>query len=343
MTKLLQWCSIIAALASLSCPTFSLDSINLDLEVLEEIDLSPLGTPDLSRFEAMYNVSVDPTTCQYEIKLSWKKHAEDTPGEPMFQGSCAPEDNTGNAGDGLPWHEQRRHWVQFPRYVFDATGFDHLSMSFLPCGRNPGLYKQARYDLNFFTVIPQYRTFMRCETFKTPKICQYNQTEFIGRGFFSIPRLVRDPNFLANMPNRFQPDPEHPEGFEHEGLTHYDPTRVTDNPDEWVLPDFLMSTYDGDVISWRLMFPYNFISGDASSVAGGDSWYVYQTMPRLPTQWNMTYDANSQQIDVYVYGPAGMCGQSFDAAKAEQEIPIFEDPLAGGGGAGDNGINRLRA
>jgi hypothetical protein len=212
MTNLFRFWGIVAALASLSCPSFSLDSINLDLEVLEDIDLSALGTPNLSRFEATYNVSVDPTSCQYEIKLTWRKHSDDSPGAAMFEGSCAPEDNTGNADDGLPWHATRPHWLQFPQYVFDTTGFNHISMSFVPCGRNPGFYKQARYDLNFYTVIPQYRTFMRCETFKTPEVCQYNQTDYIGRGFFSIPRLVRDPKFLANMPNRFQPDPELPEG-----------------------------------------------------------------------------------------------------------------------------------
>ena len=139
----------------------------------------------------------------------------------MFEGECAPEDNTGNAGDGLPWHAPRRHWLQFPQYVFDTTGFNHLSMSLIPCGRNPGLFKQARYDLNFYTVIPQYRAFMRCQTFKTPEVCQYNQTDYIGRGFFSVPRLVRDPNFLANMPTRFQPDPEFPEGKSRSKRNHH--------------------------------------------------------------------------------------------------------------------------
>lgn len=132
-------------------------------------------------------------------------------------------------------------------------------------------------------------------------------------------------------------------GFEYEGLTHYDKERVMENPQEWVLPDFLMSTYDGDVVSWRLMIPYTYISGGGSAIAGGDSWYVYQTMPRLPTQYNMTYDEVSEQIEVMVYGPAGMCGQAFDQAKAEQEGIVYEDPITGGGGGGDNNINRLRA
>jgi hypothetical protein len=212
MTKFLQFWRIVLALGSLSYPGFSLDSINLDLEVLADIDLSALGTSNLDRFNATYNVTVDPTTCQYEIKITWKKHTDDVPGPSMFEGSCSTEGNTGNASDGLAWHARRENWIQFPPYVFDTTGFNHMSISFLPCGRNPGFYKQARYDLTFYTVIPQYRVFMRCQTFKSPTICQYNQSDFIGRGFFSIPRLVRDPEFLANMPVRFQPDALAPEG-----------------------------------------------------------------------------------------------------------------------------------
>jgi hypothetical protein len=104
-----------------------------------------------------------------------------------------------------------------------------------------------------------------------------------------------------------------------------------------------MSTYDGDVVSWKLMIPHTYISGDASSIAGGDSWYVYQTMLRLPTQWNMTYDGNSEQIDVTVYGAAGMCGKAFDEAKAAQEGIVYDDPITGEGGSGNNSINRLRA
>jgi hypothetical protein len=102
-----------------------------------------------------------------------------------------------------------------------------------------------------------------------------------------------------------------------------------------------MSTYDGDVVSWKLMFPYSYVSGEASTIAGGDSWYVYQTMLQLPTQWNMTYDRTSEQIDVTVNGPAGMCGQAFEDAKAEHEGIVFEDPITTGNGG--NGINRLRA
>jgi hypothetical protein len=208
----LNFWRVIAALAYLSCPSLSLDSINMDLEVLDSIDLSALGTPNLDRFKAKYNVTVDPTSCEYALSLSFFKHAEDAPGPSMFQGECSPEANTEVAADGLPWHAERRNWLQFPPYVFDTTGFNHVSLKWVPCGKNPGAFKQARYDMDYYTVIPQYRAYMVCQEFKTPAVCQYNQSNFIGRGMFTVPRLERDPEFLANMPLRFQPDHDFPEG-----------------------------------------------------------------------------------------------------------------------------------
>ncbi|KAL3912775.1 MAG: hypothetical protein SGARI_000983 [Bacillariaceae sp.] len=70
------WRSMLA-LAWLSCPSFSIDSINLDLEVLQDIDLSGLGTPNLDRFQGVYDVTVDPETCQYSIHVKFKKHPDD--------------------------------------------------------------------------------------------------------------------------------------------------------------------------------------------------------------------------------------------------------------------------
>jgi hypothetical protein len=202
---------VVAALATLSVGR-SIDSVNLDLEVLEKIDLSALGTPNLVLYNGTYNLTVDETSCQYLLQVDFKKNRLDTPGPPDFEGECSTEDNTGSAPDELAWHDPRRNWLQFPQYVYDTTGFNHMSLYWSPCGKAPAGLRQGRYELNFYTILPQYRAFMVCQEFKTPAVCQYNQTNHLGRGHFSIPRLLRDPNFLANMPLRFQPDPEYPEG-----------------------------------------------------------------------------------------------------------------------------------
>lgn len=186
--------------------------MNLDLEVLENIDLSALGIPNLDLYGATYNLTVDGTSCQYLLQIDFKKNPLDRPGPPNFQGECATDGNTGTAEDELGWHDPRRHWLQFPEYVYDTTGFNHMSLYWSPCGKAPLGLRQGRYELNFYPVIPQYRAFMTCQEFKTPSVCQYNQTNHVGRAHFSIPRVLRDPNFLANMPVGFQPDPQHPEG-----------------------------------------------------------------------------------------------------------------------------------
>jgi hypothetical protein len=106
-----------------------------------------------------------------------------------------------------------------------------------------------------------------------------------------------------------------------------------------------MGTYDGDVVAWKYMLPYTYISGIESSLAGGDQYYIYQTMLRLPHQWNMTYDSNSGEVEVIVYGSAGMCGQDFDKAQSGQEVGIvLEDSDGNGVEAGEGEpLSRLRA
>jgi hypothetical protein len=193
----------------------AIDSINMDLQTLENIDLSALGTQDLDeRYGLTWNLTIDEqnNTCQYYLQLNFTTNSQDVPGDEEFTGNCEPDVDTGTAPDGQGWHAPRRRWLQFPKYVYDTTGFDHMSMYWRPCGHAPGGFRKARYDLNFYTVLPQYRAFMVCQEFKNPAVCQYDQPNHIGRGFFSLPRLERDGNFLANMPLRFQPDPTSPEG-----------------------------------------------------------------------------------------------------------------------------------
>jgi hypothetical protein len=244
-------------------------------------------------------------------------HEDDTAGmaQGNFEGVCEPNANTGDAPDGLPWHAHRRHWTPFPPYVFDTTGFNHMSMYWRPCGLPPKGLRKPRLEVNLYNVIPQYRVFMRCQEFKTPSVCQYNQSSWLGRGHFSLPRLERDPNFLANMPFGFQPDKDEPEAYQYEGMIAYNDERVPEQPNDWILPTFLMSTYDGDTISWRALLPTTFITGGNSTRSSATQFYVFQTQPRLPAGFNMTYDAPSGNITLLIYGSAGMCGESFDMAK----------------------------
>lgn len=197
MITSLQCWRVVAALTTLSIGARSLNSINLELETPGTTPLSALGTPNLDKYNGTYNLEVweskENGDCRYTLHFDFNVNEDSSPvGDPEFQGTCAPTDSTGNAPDGLPWHAHRRNWIKFPQYVYDTTGFDHVSLEWVPCGRAPAGFRKARFDLNFYTVSPEYRTYMICDEFKTPRVCQYNQTSHIGRSQFTLPRLAMD-------------------------------------------------------------------------------------------------------------------------------------------------------
>lgn len=327
MTRFFLAWRLVASLGFLSVGK-SIDSFNLDLEVLDEIDLSALGTPNLDRYKLIYNLTVD-DQCQYQLKVDFFKHENDEPGDSNFTGVCDPSDTSGVAPDGKKWHEPRRNWLGFPQYVFATTGFDHMSLYWQPCGREPLGLKQPRYELNFYTVIPQYRAFMICQEHETPEICQVNQTSFLGRGHFTVPRVERSTDRFVNMPFKYAPDPLDPQAHQYEGLSHWDLTDIPETPEEWILPQMEMSTYDGDVTTLRTLLPAEFITGSNSSEYYQTHTFVYQTLPRLPGGWNMTYNGNTEEVSVILFGEAGLCGSTFETLKAEQEEEATTRSLRG--------------
>ena len=324
------WLKIVVTLACLSqAGVFSqlleIPSINMVFEDLNSIDLSPLGTPNLDRYKGYWDITVD-EACNYMIKIVYKHDSANPVGQSNYQGDCQNV-NTGTvASDGLAYHANRRNWIQFPSFFELSTGFNHMSLQWRPCGLIPLGFRQARYDMIFFTILPQYRAFMRCQEFRTPAVCQYNQTDYIGRMQFSLPTMWKNPNFIPNMPTNFEPDPNNPIAFQYEGLISYDPSEVPQTPTEWALPQFHMSSYDAHVVSWRGLIPYTFISGGNSSIFHQTQYYVYQTMTRLPSAWNLTYDAPSGNITVLVQGASGICGTNFENQKQQYLDSLNPNP-----------------
>jgi len=320
-----KWHCLIISVSCFLSTVLSLDSINMDLEILSRIDVSDLGQPDLNLYNGKYNLTIDgdnssgdsdsSSSCRYTLRidLNIKDSLEkDVPGEPNFTSECAPTNATGVSP-----------------YVYETTGFDHVSVNWIPCGTKPLGYQKPRYDLNFYTVLPQYRTFMTCDVFKTPEVCQYNQNNPQGRSQFTLPRLVNDPNFLANMPIHFQPDLEFPEAFQYEGLMNFDKDNIPVTPDDWKLPTFLMSTYDAAVVSWRAMIPHSFIYKKETATSSQSQFYVFQTMIGLPSEWNMSFDLSTGILSVRLHGASinHVCGADFDKVKNELEYDIvFEEP-----------------
>jgi len=334
MIRSLQWSIFIVTLASLSMGAKSFNSINLLFESIDDVDLSFLGTPNLTQYDGKLDFSVEKREndeCIYTIHLDFDPGRKETPvGNDGFEGNCAS--NTGNATDGKPWHAHRRHWTRFPEHVVDITGLNHLSMEWVPCGRPPLGLRQARWDLNFYTIMPEYRSFMVCDKFKTPSVCQYNQTSHLGRRMFTLPRLARDPQYLINLPLDFAPDPKFPEAYEYEGLISYDQKRVPVNVSNWTQPTFIMSTFDAAAVSWRGLIPEKFFAGKTWIRAHQWEYYNYQTMKGLPSNWTTLYENNRMYVEVkgHVLPEArSVCGDSVNPTKVnkiEKKI-IFEETV----------------
>eukprot|EP00980_Cylindrotheca_fusiformis_P023181 scaffold10199_cov146-Cylindrotheca_fusiformis.AAC.38 len=311
----LAW-RLLVALSFLYVSNSSGDSVNVDLEIVENVDLSSLGEEGLVRNEGSYELTVD-EQCTYLLKITFKENSNDEMKNDTsrynFGGECDKE-------VGASLHEHNRNWLQFKNYVKETTGFDHMSLYPRPCGLEPLGKRQPRYDVNFYRAPAHYRAVWVCRTFDLPKRCEYNQPNFLGRGHFTVGRLKNDAFLVPNTPKNFQPDPNAPQAHAFEGLLMYDQQNIPQTVDDMDQPELEMSTYDGDFASWRAILPYKFVSGSTSDKSFSESVsYQYQTLPQLPNLWSVTYNATSKEIEVILQGRGTLCGDAFEQAKQVQE------------------------
>ena len=326
----------VASWLSLASRTSAQDSITLQLvEDLDNVDLSVLGTAGLEKYNAAWDLTVD-DDCNYEFTLQFD-HANGNPtGPDSYQGQCSPNVN-GQASDGKRYHDKRTNWLQLPEFVERSTSFNHMDMSWVPCGKQPLGFRQSRYDINFYLVSPQYRTLMTCDTFETPAKCQYDQSSSRGRQHFVVPVQHGNAQIIANVPTGFQPDPNEPNAFEHEGIILGLQKPLNPNIEndvgipqiaaDWERPTFEMSAFDGDIISWRAIIPFTFLNGGSAADRGfsAEQDYNFKTERRLPDTYRV--DFTEGVSTVRLTGPSGLCGANFDAAKQE-----WLDEQAQGGG-----------
>ena len=156
------WC-ILCALGYLSVANSSGDSLNVDLEVVENVDLSNLGVEGLPAHAGKYELTVTPD-CYYTLRVEFKEHSSDnmldTANRQSFLGDC-------DKVLGAFLHKYNRNWMQFKQYVQDTTGFDHWSMYPRPCGMEPLGRRQPRYDVNFYTADSHHRAVsLECTVFR---------------------------------------------------------------------------------------------------------------------------------------------------------------------------------
>lgn len=88
-----------------------------------------LGLNSLEPLSYEYDVSVD-DECDYTFEISFEHNSNFDVGtaETCVGGALAEY-------DGLPMLAGRWMYEVYPDYVKEATGFDHLSLDYNPCGR----------------------------------------------------------------------------------------------------------------------------------------------------------------------------------------------------------------
>lgn len=172
------------------------------------------------------------------------------------------------------------------------------------------------------------------------QICDQNQDDPSGMGFYIVPSPVSDRSQVVNMPIEFS----HPEftnaGIPHYGLTVWDPVNVPEFPADWTGLPIVMSTYSGDLVMWQANFPYKMMSGEVDQFHSDAARYVETTVQTLPDTWAVDYSEKDGLTRFIMVGKAGLCREDFEVAqKAAGGAPIFPnyDDLFAQIGVGQDG------
>ena len=176
--------------------------------------LEDLGTSNLDRFDYSIDMDVD-DQCSYALSLRMKHDPTlPVPGDPS---QCDPAlvppalVPPALAPDGLPYFAFRWAYEAVPDYVKRATGIDHISIDFNPCGHPPvGVFTVPHYDIHIYLVDSPYRSCMTCDTVPGAPVCDpANQSTPSGKGenCLSLARGTFQGSTL--LPSRFLNSPIH--------------------------------------------------------------------------------------------------------------------------------------
>jgi len=276
-------------------------------------DVADLGTANLEKFD--YTVDMTTKTvddagnkvCSYQLDVAFK-HDEDLPIPDNPPVQCTPGPDAPIALDGKPYYDFRWSYEQVPEHIKKATGIDHISVDFNPCGHPPlGAFSIPHYDIHYYRVDPKYRSCMICEKkFPTPVCDPDNQTTTNGKAFFEIknePKKERDtstPPVVSNMPAGFNVGMDDMVPFM--GGHAWDISKQPSPDKPWVEPTLVMGTYANDVAFFEMMVPYSFTSGDKDTFFEEERTYEGQTIKQLPSSQVVSYSADTKLITVTLKG-----------------------------------------
>jgi hypothetical protein len=286
--------------------------------------IEDLGVPDLSVYQYSFDTTVN-DDCEYAYTLSFV-HPEDFPiGTFGEDGDCRPGVI---ADDGIPFNAGRWYYERLPEYVREATGLDHPSIDWNPCGHPTDGFLSPHYDIHMYTVSPEYRSdIMICNLLSQTPVCEPDtQTTPEGLAFFNL-SMTEDRN-LVNMPAGYQYTPY--EAVQHMGMHAFHPDDVPATAADWLEPTLVMCSYGQQINAVEPMLPFQYFSGDVDQFyEKKDIEYVEKSSAYLPTYLSVEFNAETKVVTVVLKGQSYMCKEEFDTAKADFEAANAgtENPL----------------
>jgi hypothetical protein len=304
----------------------------------QEDPFADIGINSWRRFRPGWALTVN-DECLYEFAFEFT-HDEELPmGDRNFEGNCIFKDpvtkRPRDAPDGLPYLSPRRHWEEFPDFVWETMGFNHLSVDFYPCGQRPKGFSKPQYAMSFFRSTPDFRVReMQCtlitedeNVIPGEEVCTVNQGDNVrGMRFFVVPASITNRGPTVNMPTKFTDPDQGP--IPNVGLRFWDETDIPEQPGQWEDMRLHMATYDGDLTMWQPHIPYDMVSGDQDRFTSSAARYHETTIDTLPDTFGFDYDVSENRIRYVMVGKANLCGRAFEekarAAGYPKKFPDYD-------------------
>ena len=219
-----------------------------------------------------------------------------------------------------PFAPPTRCYQDFEPDIIAATGLFGVSIEY-NCGHPPSGFLTPHYDVYFYRFPVTVREQWTCQTSGMAS-CDTTagaQTTPAGRGFHNVNYVQVDHETEsstyyqvtpANMPNNFVCHA----GIPHVGLHCDDFSTHVDTPDEWIKPDWIMGSYDGEVSFLGPMAKLGFVTGEEGFPESFTETFTYigQTIMNLPSSYTWSTDKTTQRSTILFNGtaPDGVCPSS---------------------------------
>jgi hypothetical protein len=108
------------------------------------------------------------------------------------------------------------------------------------------------------------------------------------------------------------------DAVQHMGMHAFHPDDVPATPADWLIPTYVICSYDSQINAVEPMLPFHFFSGDVNQFyEKKDIEYVEQSSAYLPTYYSAEFNAETKVVTVVLRGQSYTCKEEFDTAKAE--------------------------